>query len=364
MLVTEVEKEAEASIVAGVRLSPSVVNALKEMARTKSFEEGLNITHNDLIRDAIFETYRRYLATAVDGVFAAFTSIFKDIPFDFFSTDRFSKAANKGKNILSDPEKNLVLRTAFETDEGRCLIAQNIHNVGYEFLNKHSLAYKVLQRDELHCGSLARYERRNKNSNAFCVAHRGDVNNILSIDKEEDSLLIPTRELAVLPQLRLSDIKRLQGKELFDEINRELKHNMLQIIFNEERILFALLEAASKKVDNYLADDVKMYLGEDDKIIFHESRAEFFRSILGPEVPLTAEASRKEPGRFIAVNHGLKDIAVIFSSDEKKKAGAIALRQNLTVLPADDPKVLKIGWVLYEEIGAFLEAESLRFLRF
>jgi hypothetical protein len=31
--------------------------------------------------------------------------------------------------------------------------------------------------------------------------------------------------------------------------------------------------------------------------------------------------------------------------------GAFPLRSNITVLPADDPNRLRLGWVLYEEIG-------------
>ena len=31
--------------------------------------------------------------------------------------------------------------------------------------------------------------------------------------------------------------------------------------------------------------------------------------------------------------------------------GAIPVRQDITVLPADNPKELRLGWVIYEEIG-------------
>ena len=27
------------------------------------------------------------------------------------------------------------------------------------------------------------------------------------------------------------------------------------------------------------------------------------------------------------------------------------VRQDITVLPADDPKKLRLGWVIYEEVG-------------
>jgi hypothetical protein len=31
--------------------------------------------------------------------------------------------------------------------------------------------------------------------------------------------------------------------------------------------------------------------------------------------------------------------------------GCFPIRQDITVLPADDPRHLRLGWVVYEEIG-------------
>jgi len=31
--------------------------------------------------------------------------------------------------------------------------------------------------------------------------------------------------------------------------------------------------------------------------------------------------------------------------------GAFPIRQDITVLPADDPKKIRLGWVIYEEVG-------------
>jgi len=31
--------------------------------------------------------------------------------------------------------------------------------------------------------------------------------------------------------------------------------------------------------------------------------------------------------------------------------GAMPIRQDITVIPADEPRVLRLGWVVYEEIG-------------
>jgi hypothetical protein len=41
-------------------------------------------------------------------------------------------------------------------------------------------------------------------------------------------------------------------------------------------------------------------------------------------------------------------VLVVASPDT---VGAMPIRQDVTVLPADDPKKLRLGWVIYEEIG-------------
>jgi len=41
-------------------------------------------------------------------------------------------------------------------------------------------------------------------------------------------------------------------------------------------------------------------------------------------------------------------VLVVASPDT---VGAFPIRQDITVLPADDPKKLRLGWVIYEEIG-------------
>ena len=41
-------------------------------------------------------------------------------------------------------------------------------------------------------------------------------------------------------------------------------------------------------------------------------------------------------------------VLVVASPDT---VGAMPIRQDITVLPADDPKKLRLGWVIYEEIG-------------
>ena len=40
--------------------------------------------------------------------------------------------------------------------------------------------------------------------------------------------------------------------------------------------------------------------------------------------------------------------------DEADYVGAFPLRQDISVLPADDPRGLRIGWTIYEEVGVVI----------
>lgn len=44
-------------------------------------------------------------------------------------------------------------------------------------------------------------------------------------------------------------------------------------------------------------------------------------------------------------------VLVVSSPDT---VGAFPIRQDITVLPADDPKRLRLGWVIYEEVGVVI----------
>lgn len=44
-------------------------------------------------------------------------------------------------------------------------------------------------------------------------------------------------------------------------------------------------------------------------------------------------------------------VLVVASPDT---VGAFPIRQDITVLPADDPKKLRLGWVIYEEVGVVI----------
>ena len=45
------------------------------------------------------------------------------------------------------------------------------------------------------------------------------------------------------------------------------------------------------------------------------------------------------------------DSSTVLVVSSPETVGAFPIRQDITVLPADDPKKLRLGWVIYEEVG-------------
>jgi len=52
----------------------------------------------------------------------------------------------------------------------------------------------------------------------------------------------------------------------------------------------------------------------------------------------------------IHVSHRVPE-GKVFLLAPAEYVGAIPVRQDITVIPADNPKEIRIGWVIYEEIG-------------
>ena len=42
---------------------------------------------------------------------------------------------------------------------------------------------------------------------------------------------------------------------------------------------------------------------------------------------------------------------VIYITPRKEELGVMPIRQNITVLPFDDVRILSMGWAVYQEIG-------------
>jgi len=266
------------------------------------------------------------------------------------------------KTNYTDAQREAVIAQALETPEGRVSLAQAMVEPIKRALEYQATGRKLLMVDELPQGALARYEK-DVASVAHVIGRRGDVPVRIT---EGSEVLVPTFDLAVNPQIRLSEIKarrfyivdraqmkakeaiqKLEDTEILRDINAAVKTD--QTVTQSGDLSIASLNYAFSTVE---AHDLTV-----NKIVMHPRQYADLR-LFGRDV--YDEATRRDilmSGLFghlwtadIHVSHRVPEGSV-FMLAPAEFVGAMPVRQDITVLPADEPRSLRLGWVIYEEIG-------------
>lgn len=269
------------------------------------------------------------------------------------------------KNSLTDQEKEEVIAQALETTEGRVALAQAMVEPIRRSLEYQAVGRKLLMVDELPQGALARYER-DVAQVAHVISRRGAVPDSIT---EGEEILVPTFEIAVHPTVRLSEIKarrfyivdraQIKAKEAIQKEEDTNIFNALlaacdtggsnQIVQNFGTLSVAALNSAFREIEQH--DLVAT------KIVMHANQ---FASVRAFGKTFYDEATQREiitTGLYghlytadihVSSRMDSNTVLVVASPDT---VGALPVRQDITVLPADDPKKLRLGWVIYEEIG-------------
>ena len=267
------------------------------------------------------------------------------------------------KNGLSDEQKQQVVAQALETEEGRMALAQAMVEPIRRALAYQAVGRKCLMVDELPQGALARYER-DVTAKAYVISRRGGVPDAIT---EGEEVLVPTFEIATNPQIRLSEIKarrfyivdraQIKAKEA---IQKEEDTNIFNAAFAAVPTAQSVLAAGGALTITAL-NQAFAAIEEHDltvaKIIMHAQRYADVRNF-GKDV--FDEATTREvliSGLFghlwtadIHVSSRMPTNKVLLFAPADN-VGAFPIRQDITVLPADDPKKLRLGWVIYEEVG-------------
>lgn len=268
------------------------------------------------------------------------------------------------KNGYSDSEKEAVIAAALETSEGRVALAQAMVEPVRRSLEYQAVGRKCLMVDELPQGSLARYER-DVASIAHVISRRGAVPDQWV---EGEEVLVPTFEIAAHPSVRLSEVK---ARRFYIIDRAQIKAK--QAIQKEEdsNIFSAILAAVNTRGDQVVTNvgtltvnslnSAFMLIEQHDlvatKIVMH---ARQFAAIRTFGKGFYDEATQREiisTGLYghlwtadIHVSSRMdKNTVLVLASQDC--LGAFPIRQDITVIPCDDPRKLRLGWVIYEEVG-------------
>lgn len=268
------------------------------------------------------------------------------------------------KNSLTDSEKEQIIAQALETDEGRVALAQAMVEPIRRSLEYQAVGRKLLMIDELPQGALARYER-DVASIAHVISRRGAVPDQI---QEGEEILVPTFEIAAHPTVRLSEIKarrfyivdraQIKAKEAIQKEEDSNIFNALiaaadnrgdQVVTNVGTLTTSSLNTAYRLIEQHDLVATKVVLHANQFAAIRTFGKDFYDEATQREIITTGLYGHLWTADIhVSSRMDSNTVLVVASPDT---VGAFPIRQDITVLPADDPKKLRLGWIIYEEIG-------------
>lgn len=351
------KEQSSESIVVGVRLDSRIIEFLKKKAASFGVS-GNHLTYNGLIRHAILDQYKDEIENyLLNSGFDSFK--------DGFSYEDFS------------PISKIAKEDWVQTDEGRVSISNVMCKSIEEFVSKNSFARKILIADELPCGAFGRYAVGQGagvepgNSTAISSVDFEDVlnnDNYFRAKKSQEEIVPTEFELLSMINIRLSEVKSRRYKV----VDRVSFLSAVNMVVKEEVQLWGLLTEITKSekvcamIIEDLADMLKQLIDSDIEENWTISMNGEVFALLNTHLPdigftLLLKDANKNSRCEIAATHNNGKISIvntcpankIFFLPKNEELGAMPIRQGITVLPADDPRKLLIGWIVYEEIGMF-----------
>ena len=268
------------------------------------------------------------------------------------------------KNGLTDEQKLRVVEAAFDTDEGRVALAQAMVEPIRRSLEYQAVGRKLLMVDELPQGALARYER-DVAAVAWVVSRRGAVPDQI---QEGEEVIVPTFEIAAHPTVRLSEIKarrfyivdraQIKAKEaiqkeedtnIFNALIAAATNLGTQVVVNVGTLTTTSLNTAFRLIEQHDLVTTKIVLHANQFASIRIFGKDFYDEATQREIITTGLYGHLWTADIHVSSRMDTDVILLVASPDT--VGAFPIRQDITVLPADDPKKLRLGWVIYEEIG-------------
>lgn len=283
-----------------------------------------------------------------------------------------SNAALTGNATLSDEKRDDLISRAISTQDGKLSLAQAMANPIRRNLDYHGVARRALVVDPLAQGAMPTYDR-DIDVTAVVISSNGSGPESRVFG---DRVTVPEFEIYANPTVRIMEVKRRR----FNVIDRAVQKARQEIMAQEDANVFAALDA-SASMENVLQDITDAGLLKRDLV---ELKAQVdrwdlvttkyfmnineFTDILkwgsgggqgvgGGEVDPVTQREVLQTGLYAHIWGA--DIIVskivppgtVYAAADPEFVGVMPIRQDIEVLPADEPKQLKLGWVVSEIIG-------------
>jgi hypothetical protein len=272
---------------------------------------------------------------------------------------------------MSEEQRNAMVDRAIYTPEGKLALANAFSNPIRRNLDYQGMARRALVQDPLVQGALAVYHR-DIDVSASVIAYNGSV---VESRAYGDAVTVDTFIIASNPTLKFQEVRRKR----FNEIERAVQKGKQEIQAQEDANLFAGMDAAGEieneaqviNATGLLKRDlveIKMEVDNWDLLT-----SKFFMNIrefgdilnwasgggqvgIGEVDPVTQREIMQTGllARIFGADILVSKVVprgTVYGCADPEFVGVMPIRQDIEVIPADEPKQLKLGWVISEEIG-------------
>ncbi|HVI41784.1 MAG TPA: HK97-fold major capsid protein [Anaerovoracaceae bacterium] len=283
-----------------------------------------------------------------------------------------SNMALSGQPGLNDERRDELISRAIMTHDGKIALAQAMANPIRRNLDYQGIARRALVVDPLPQGALPVYDR-DIDVAAVVISSNGTGPESRVFG---DRVTVPEFEIYSNPTVRIAEVKRRR----FNVIDRAVQKARQEIMAQEDANVFAALDSASS-VENVVQDladggmlkrdlvEIKVQIDRWDLVTtkFFMNINEFTdilnwasgggQGATGGEVDPVTQREILQTGLYAHIWGA--DIMVskivpagtVYGCADPEFVGVMPVRQDIEVLPADEPKQLKLGWVVSEIIG-------------
>jgi hypothetical protein len=324
---------------------------------------------------SLFSTYQKQGELNAGSVKDALSNIVK-----YASILEELQPANTGlaqRPSFSDEQRDELIKRALMTQEGKIALGQAMANPIRRNLDYQGVGRRVLVIDPLPQGALHVYER-DIDVAAVVVSSNGSAPESRVFGER---VTVPEFEVVSNPTVRIAEVRRRR----FNVIDRAQQKARQEIQAQEDANIFAALDFASdatlggentaqdiadagllkrdllevkKQVDRWdlITSKFLMNINEFTDILAWGSGGGQ-AAATGGELDVVTMREVLQTGLFAHIWGA--DIIVskvvpagtVFGCADPEFVGVLPIRQDIEVLPADEPKQLKLGWVVNEIIG-------------
>jgi hypothetical protein len=272
----------------------------------------------------------------------------------------------------SDDRRDELVSRALQTQEGKLALAQAMASPIRRNLDYHGVGRRCLVVDPLPQGALATYDR-DIDVAAMVISSNGSGAESRVFG---DRVTIPEFELYSNPTVRIAEVKRRR----FNVIDRAVQKARQEIMAQEDANLFAALDAAAS-VENTVMDiadagmlkrdlaELKVQIDRWDLVTtkFLMNINEYNdilkwgsgggQGVGGGEVDPVTQREILQTGLYAhlwgadIIVSKIVPPGTVYAASDPEFVGVMPVRQDIEVIPADEPRQLKVGWVVSEIIG-------------